>query len=288
MCPVSSFEGYDDMKKKSTWGVLKNHFRRGSRSNSISFNYDDQKRRQKSMEIVKEEVSHISHIDLASVTRNPLLINGKSDIVSNDGIALLEEALPPERKGYNWMLLFGSSRHGANYIQFYEKVKFEQPTYILVETMKGEVFGGYASCPWKECSKGQYFGTGECFLFKLDDSFRKKNENNLSEPVEGKLQHFDTLTKYSWTGANAFFQYSTKSGIGLGGGGDDFGLFIGDDFAEGCTGRCTTFDNEPLCSASDFDICQVEVWGFTQATNEAGARIEKLKKKNMQKRGRKC
>lgn len=42
-----------------------------------------------------------------------------------------------------------ADRHGANYIQFYERVKNEDPTYVLVETMAGEVFGGYASVPWK-------------------------------------------------------------------------------------------------------------------------------------------
>jgi TLD len=41
-----------------------------------------------------------------------------------------------------------SRRHGANYIQFFERVKAEEPTYVVVETMDGEVLGGFAASPW--------------------------------------------------------------------------------------------------------------------------------------------
>ena len=46
-----------------------------------------------------------------------------------------------------------SSRHGANYIQFHERVKDEEPTFVIIETMTGEVFGGFASAPWRPTSK---------------------------------------------------------------------------------------------------------------------------------------
>jgi LysM repeat protein len=38
----------------------------------------------------------------------PLLVNGESDIVLPQAIALMEEALPDNRKGYNWVLLFST------------------------------------------------------------------------------------------------------------------------------------------------------------------------------------
>ncbi|CAN0076656.1 unnamed protein product [Sphacelaria rigidula] len=58
---------------------------------------------------------------------------------------------------------------------------------------------------------------------------------------------------------NMYFQYSDDVGIGMGGGGGSFGLFLGEDLLTGTTGKCDTFDNPPLCSKEAFDVSQVEV-----------------------------
>lgn len=41
---------------------------------------------------------------------------------------------------------------------------------------------------------------------------------------------------YGWSGVNTYFQYSDDAGIGMGGGGGSFGLFVGDDLLSGTTG----------------------------------------------------
>ena len=40
----------------------------------------------------------------------PCLVNGQSDILLPQGIALLEQSLPSNRRGYNWMLLYSTAR----------------------------------------------------------------------------------------------------------------------------------------------------------------------------------
>lgn len=45
------------------------------------------------------------------------------------------------------------NRDGASYIQFYNRLKGETPTYMVVENMDGEVFGGFAASPWVSSSK---------------------------------------------------------------------------------------------------------------------------------------
>jgi hypothetical protein len=42
-----------------------------------------------------------------------------------------------------------------------------------------------------------------------------------------------------------------------------FALFLGADFAQGSTAKCTTFDNPPLCKKELFECVAIEVWGFT-------------------------
>jgi len=231
----------------------------------------------------KSENDYMVEIMAEDAKVMPLFVGPKSDVVSSKGISLMEEGLPSYKKGYNWIMLFSSFRHGANYIPFYEKLKFEESTYVIIETMSGEIFGGFASTPWHE-SKGQYYGTGECFLFKLNQCEEPSNE--FAPGSDRMLPNFKSLSKYMWTGMNTFFQIGSVDGFGLGGGGDHFGFYVGEDFAYGSSGNCVTFDNEPLCSIPYFEICQVEVWGFTQATTEVGVNLEKRRKMLKQKSSR--
>jgi TLD len=98
---------------------------------------------------------------------------------------------------------------------------------------------------------------------------------------------FCSLHKYKWAGLNPYFQFSSETTLGFGGGGDGFSLFVGDDFSSGTSCRSQTFDNEELCSSSDFEVSQLEVWGLTRATTEVAARVETLKKSmNSRRRGR--
>lgn len=46
------------------------------------------------------------------------------------------------------VVLCDGDRDGASYIQLYSKIKAEEPTYVVVENMKGEVFGGFATSAW--------------------------------------------------------------------------------------------------------------------------------------------
>src|SRR4051794_23654888 len=44
---------------------------------------------------------------------------------------------------------------------------------------------------------------------------------------------FASLHKYMWSGLNPYFQFSSETTLGLGGGGAGFSLFVGEDFACG-------------------------------------------------------
>eukprot|EP00953_Heterococcus_sp_UTEX-ZZ885_P028312 15106-Heterococcus_DN1.PRE.1 len=172
----------------------------------------------------------------------PLLVNGESDIVLPQAIALMEEALPDNRKGYNWVLLFStfnrfsylvvalrqcvrsvtedpafratlytllsalqlaiahesciaavacvlcdmmSRRHGANYIQFYERVKAEDPTYIVVETMEGEVLGGFAASPWH--IDKNHTGNNISYLVQLKQYAVCSVSTNICPPISSRM-----------------------------------------------------------------------------------------------------
>ena len=90
-------------------------------------------------------------------------------------------------------------------------------------------------------TKGDFYGTGESFLFSL-----------------GKGNDFKV---YKATGKNAFFCLADQAGIGMGSG-DFYGLFIDEGLKKGSTHPCRTYDNEKLDGKTHFAIKQFEVWGF--------------------------
>lgn len=60
------------------------------------------------------------------------------------------------------------------------------------------------------------------------------------------------------------YQYCDKRGFGMGGGLLDgrFSLFLNDDFWRGSSVKTECFDNDNLASGVDFNLIDMEVWGF--------------------------
>ena len=108
----------------------------------------------------------------------------ESDALKPEHVAPLEAALPEDLQGFDWPLLYSLSRDGPSFETFYECVKGQASTLIVVNTAAGECFGAYASEVWK--SSEQYFGADDCFLFSF--------------AVGGEFH------KYKCSGANKFFQ----------------------------------------------------------------------------------
>ncbi|KAL0589334.1 hypothetical protein ABG067_002553 [Albugo candida] len=106
----------------------------------------------------------------------------------------LQASLPHRFRNYNWNLLYTSSHHGASLETFMHRVKNDSPTLILLETVHGDVFGGFVTTPWQTTSS--YYGNGECYVFSCTPEFRK----------------------YTWTKRNSFFMLSNCRCIAMGGG----------------------------------------------------------------------
>ena len=267
---------------------------------------------------------------------------GRSDILKSlETVLELEARLPKTlQTGYNWKLLYSVQQHGSNFGTFFLRCAQDPQTLLFAENARGEVFGFFATAAYR--STGEYYGTGESFLFALQkpddeaellksafggddendkvdvvraiapseeakkqkkvasgailegsddnssddkersqeshDERRKKKKRVPKHSVRGAIvdvfrsEDPETLfTKarlqvYPWTGENSYFMMCTDHSLAMGGGGE-WGLFIDDHFARGATGRCNTYGNKNLCQDTDFDIVNLEVWGFTTATS---------------------
>ncbi|KAJ7984538.1 hypothetical protein DPEC_G00355840 [Dallia pectoralis] len=205
-------------------------------------------------------------------------------------------------------LLFTTSTHGCSLNRFYAHVEGHEPTLLLIRTCGSEVCGAFLSTDWEERKRGgnklSFFGTGECFVFRLkpemeryewvvirhpelassikaqivedpaDDAAPGDDQNSVSRnlPLEtpaadlsSRLSPFLSAHHFKLNSRNtSMFMAGNVDSI-IVGGGDGNALYIDGELNHGRTARCTTFDNPPLCSTESFQVALLEVWGFQDA-----------------------
>lgn len=160
--------------------------------------------------------------------------------------------LPPSQAYCRWKRLYSLARDGDSFDAFLTLVEGHSHTLLVIRTTRNVIFGGYADTEWKAQHQGnpEFYGSAQAFLFRVDSD--------------------DDVHVYKWTGANRYIQYIDykNSMLAFGGGGDvgAFGLCIEKDFQRGSSGPCATFDNEPLCDEDNFEIVDVECYGFLSGT----------------------
>ncbi|XP_055017114.1 TBC1 domain family member 24, partial [Boleophthalmus pectinirostris] len=192
-------------------------------------------------------------------------------------------------------LLFTTSTHGCSLTRFYSHCEGYEPTLLLIRTTDGDVCGAFLSTDWEERKRGgnklSFFGTGECFVFKLkpemeryewvvirhpelasslktqaeDDSAATEGQdsNNLQQPEKpvGELSPFLSARHFNLTSKNtSMFMAGNFDSIIIGGG-EGNALYIDSELNHGRSATCATFDNPPLC-AETFQVSLLEVWGF--------------------------
>ncbi|XP_070341276.1 TBC1 domain family member 24 isoform X6 [Equus asinus] len=152
-----------------------------------------------------------------------------------------------------------------------------------------EVCGAYLSTDWSERNKfgGKlgFFGTGECFVFRLQPEVQRYEWVVIKHPELTKPVSLETTTAASphchsmssdpadrlspFLAARHFNLPSKTESMFMAGGNDCLivgggggqALYIDGDLNRGRTGHCDTFNNQPLCS-ENFLIAAVEAWAF--------------------------
>ena len=164
---------------------------------------------------------------------------------------IAENGLPPSMMFSRWKRIYSLQRDGDSFDSaFLKKVRGHERTLLVVQTTRREVMGAFSNSAWKghgPSASAHFYGSAQASLFSID----KKT---------------DEVLVHKWTGKNRYIQVCDMQHklIALGGGGKDgeFGLCVEDDFRIGSTGPCETFGNARLCSQDQFEIMNVECWGF--------------------------
>ncbi|KAM5131579.1 TBC1 domain family member 24 isoform 3-T6 [Callospermophilus lateralis] len=123
--------------------------------------------KQKSVSLSKRQFVHLAvHAE-----------NFRSEIVSVKEMRDIWSWVPERFALCQPLLLFSSLQHGYSLSRFYFQCEGHEPTLLLIKTTQKEVCGAYLSTDWSERNKYggklSFFGTGECFVFRLQPEVQR-------------------------------------------------------------------------------------------------------------------
>ncbi|KAF9609524.1 hypothetical protein IFM89_016885 [Coptis chinensis] len=169
----------------------------------------------------------------------------KSSFISSDLYDFLQSSLPNIVTGCQWVLLYSTLRDGISLRTLLRKsVDLPGPCLLIVGDMQGAIFGGLLEGPLKPTAKRKYQGTHQTFVFTT---------------IYGQPRLFRA------TGANRYYYLCLNDFLAFGGGGN-FALCLDEDLLQGTSGPCDTFGNLCLAHSPEFELKNVELWGFTHSS----------------------
>nr|GMC94721.1 oxidation resistance protein 1 [Ipomoea batatas] len=157
----------------------------------------------------------------------------------------LYTALPALVKDRKWVMLYSTWRNGISLSTLYRRsMLWPGLSLLVVGDRKGTVFGGLVEAPLRATTKRRYQGTNASFVFT----------NVSGHP-----------TIFRPTGINRYYTMCSTEYIALGGGGH-FALYLDGDLLTGSSAASQTYGNSCLSCSEDFEVKEVELWGFVYAS----------------------
>ncbi|KAK4425420.1 Oxidation resistance protein 1 [Sesamum alatum] len=267
---------YDDR------AIIKSHEENGEpgSTGSPSQNYKSSSSHQESREPGSGRSTSTSG-DIASVphrfSQSMLCLRDESLFISPELYQFLNPSLPNIVKGRQWVLLYSSVRHGISLRTLIRKsADLSGPCLLVshhydVTTLTGDNMtcltiysvktqSSFAcrslvickvlylvvllDCPLKPTAVWKYQGTNQTFVFTT---------------ISGEPRLFRA------TGANRYFYLCLNDMLALGGGAN-FALCLNEDLLSGTSGPSETFGNSCLAHVQEFELKNVELWGFAHAS----------------------
>lgn len=212
-------------------------------SKDDNINEDHTSRRSSSSSEVFEEAKEQQTPN--TTRRSRLNLADESTFISPELYEFLETCLPNIVKGRQWVLLYSTLKHGVSLRTLIRKsAELSCPGLLIVGDMQGAVFGGLLDCPLKPTAKRKYQGTNQTFVFTT---------------VYGQPRLFLP------TGLNRYYYMCLTDILALGGGGN-YALCLEEDLLTGTSGPSDTFGNLCLAHSPEFELKNVELWGFSHAS----------------------
>ncbi|KAG1354019.1 oxidation resistance protein 1 [Cocos nucifera] len=209
------------------------------------------------VDIFKENLEHVSERNInssngiieaqASCDSEEYLsyLSEKSAFISADLFEFFQSSLPNIVKGCQWVLLYSTWKHGISlHTLMHRSVNLPGPCLLIVGDMQGAIFGGLLDSPLRPTAKRKYQGTIQTFVFTT---------------IYGDPRLFRA------TGSNRYYYLCLNDLLAFGGGGS-FALCLDEDLLHGTSGPSETFGNSCLAHGAEFELKNVELWGFAHSS----------------------
>ncbi|KDP46837.1 hypothetical protein JCGZ_24046 [Jatropha curcas] len=191
------------------------------------------------------EMKHMQNVEQAVEARELPDVSEPSLLLSEKARNALYASLPALVQGRKWLLLYSTWRHGISLATLYRRsMLWPGLSLLVVGDRKGAVFGGLVEAPLRPTNKRKYQGTNSTFVFT----------NTPGHPVI-----------FRPTGANRYFTLCSSDFLAIGGGGH-FALYLDGDLLNGSSSVSETYGNPCLAQSEDFEVKEVELWGFVYGT----------------------
>ncbi|CAH8386950.1 unnamed protein product [Eruca vesicaria subsp. sativa] len=172
-------------------------------------------------------------------------ITESSAFISANLFEFLHACLPNIVRGCKWILLYSTLKHGISLRTLLRRsADLPGPCLLVAGDKQGAVFGAMLECPLRTTPKRKYQGTNQTFMFTT---------------IYGQPRIFRP------TGANRYYYMCMNELLAFGGGGS-FALCLDEDLLKATSGPSETFGNECLASSTEFELKNVELWGFAHAS----------------------
>lgn len=190
------------------------------------------------MRHLQNETEPVALTDVPDLSEPSLLLSEKTRSV-------LYTSLPALVQGRKWMLLYSTWRHGISISTLYRRsMLWPGLSLLVIGDRKGAVFGSLVEAPLRPNNKRKYQGTNSTFVFT----------DTPGHPVI-----------YRPTGANRYYTLCSSDFLAIGGGGH-FAIYLDGDLLNGSSSVSETYGNPCLAGSQDFEVKEVELWGFVYAS----------------------
>lgn len=172
-----------------------------------------------------------------------IVVNGKSNILTEDNILQFRKQLPKYYRNSNWTCLFQTRIHGYSLSTLFSKTNKKSPLILFIKTTRNEVLGAFIYNELKIADK--YYGNYETFVFHFQPNM--------------EFFHWDIRKPKS----NRYFILSNLDSISFGASsekGEGSAIFIRKDLNTGFSEQCDTYSSPQLTSTKKFTIEDLEIW----------------------------
>ena len=132
-------------------------------------------------------------------------------ILSPPMIESLRKFLPNIITDDNFWLKYSMVKDGSSILNLFNCVHQSSRTLLAIETVDGDVFGGFVSSPWR--NHNDFYGSCEAFLWRL-----KSSKFVPCSSMEEQVKMESSVKTYNWSRQNRSVQMSNRSRIVIGGG----------------------------------------------------------------------